>query len=640
MSAIHKLLVISCILFSIRVSSYAKDAPKYPVSAISDELLKNANAVVRQHNTTIEILSSSKLKGTCTYAITILKEGAIGESQLSLPYNKINGVSGIDGTIYDASGAKVKKIKIDDIKDMSAIDNSTLYSDERLKYIDPQYYAYPFTIEYSYSFDYGSLFYLPSWNAFYGYNISVAETNFSVAVPNSYVLRYYEINTKEKTEQQDGGKTIRYSWKAENIKAINSEPFSPFISELYPTVKLAPSEFEMDGIKGSLLSWNDLGIFMNKLIAGRERLPESTVSEIKSMTKGLSDEKEIIRKVYEYGQKKNRYISVQEGIGGWQPFDAETVDRLSYGDCKALSNYTLALLKAAGIDAHYTRIYAGDTPYSAPADFPMNQFNHVVLCVPCTNDTVWLECTNPHAPCGYIGSFTDDRYAFIVTENGGKYIKTPSYSVEQNREWTTAAIQIKEQGALHLTASTSSQGTNYEDVYSLLYQDEKDRRKRIINSIHIPNFNLVDYSLSDNRNAEPLFIKKFEVEATNYWTQMGDKIILKLNLLNALESVPPTIRNRQSPVVISRNYSECDTLIYQMPENMQVAALPEKTVINSEYGNYSGEAKAEGNKVIYYRYFQINKGSYPKENYESFREFLEKIATADMAKAMLKKKEI
>ncbi len=37
-------------------------------------------------------------------------------------------------------------------------------------------------------------------------------------------------------------------------------------------------------------------------------------------------------------QGKTHYISIQVGIGGYQPFLASDVDRLNYGDCKALVN--------------------------------------------------------------------------------------------------------------------------------------------------------------------------------------------------------------------------------------------------------------------------------------------------------------
>ncbi|MBI9060786.1 MAG: DUF3857 domain-containing protein [Marinilabiliaceae bacterium] len=636
MLQVYKLLFLLSILGLSSLYLEAKDAPHYAVDKIPAELKKNANAVIRSEELSFEVLSSSKGKLSTRYAVTILKEGAVNLSVLRLTYDKLKKVSNIEGTIYDAQGKRVKKIKNDEIKDFSAISGATLFSDNRVKYIDPEYYNYPFTIEYAYSTDYNTLFFMPSWSAYNGYNVSVEKSSFSVTCPSSYKLRYRESHVKANIEDNSTTEnTMTYQWNIENFKALASEPMSPYIIELVPNVDLAASSFEMDGIKGSLESWKDIGLFMNQLIKDRDQLPQQTIEEVQALVEGIEDKKEVIAKIYQYSQNKNRYISIQEGVGGWQPFPAETVDRLSYGDCKALSNYTKALLKTVGIKSHYTRILAGSRTYSAPKDFSMNFFNHVILCVPCEKDTVWLECTSSHAPCGYMGDFTDDRYALVVTENGGEYIKTPMFSAEENRQAINSTVQINADNGLLVNAEIKYTGAQYGDEYYQMYRDEKDRRKSIISSIDIANFNLINYDLIDNRESTPVFTKKLELEATNYCTKMGDKTLLKLNVFNASDYVPRFVRNRKNPVYIQRNYSECDTIRFEIPENLKVEALPKAIDLETEYGHYRCKAELADDQIIYYRYFQINKGEYPKEAYEPFREFIEQVSTSDNAKTML-----
>ncbi len=628
----YLLLLLFC--FSLGSIAMAKDVPQYAVDKIPAELLKNANAVIRTNNVVFEVFSSTKGKETNSYVVTILKEGAIDMSVLSLSYDKLFGISNIEGAIYDANGERVRKIKNDEIKDYSAINGSTLFTDNRIKYIDPEYYTYPFTIEYSYTKEYNTLFFMPQWMGFEGYNVSIEQSSLTAISPSDYKLRILESKIESTDSRTEDGKN-KYYWEVNNVKALTSEPFTPFAEDIFPSVKIAPTEFELDGINGSLNTWNDIGVFMGKLIKDLDELPIETQQEIQQLVKSTESKEEKIKTIYKYSQDKNRYISIQEGVGGWQPFPAETVDRLSYGDCKALSNYTKALLKSIGIESYYSRIYAGSTPYSAPKDFSMNAFNHVILCVPCDKDTIWLECTSSQSPAGYMGSFTDDRYALIVKENGGEFVKTPAYTAEENRQTTTSTIVFKDNLLLDINAQIKYFGANYDDVSHLLVRDEKDRRKSIINNIAIPNFKLLDYQLTVNKCRKPSLTKDLQLEASNYCTQMGSRTILKLNLFNALNSVPQYARKRNNPVYIRRNYSESDTIKYQIPEGLEIEALPEKTTISSKYGEYQSFAEQKDGHIIYHRYFQVNKGTYPKEEFNDFREFLEKVSVSDNAKTVL-----
>src|SRR5690606_28616627 len=151
-----------------------------------------------------------------------------------------------------------------------------------------------------------------------------------------------------------------------------------------PTVLAGPVDFDYGGYPGRMDTWENFGKWQWSVNAGRDKLPDATIAKVKSMTEGKS-EYEKIKILYEFLQNKTRYVSIQVGIGGLQPFEARVVDQMGYGDCKALSNYMVALLKEVGITGYYTTIMARQDAGEVFTDFSNDQSNHIIVAVPHKN---------------------------------------------------------------------------------------------------------------------------------------------------------------------------------------------------------------------------------------------------------------
>lgn len=617
----------------------AKDNLKYPISDLPKEMLGNAHAVVRKSNITYELESLTKATETTIYAVTIFKESALEKSIFSEMYDKFMKISEIELFIYDQHGKRVRKIKQDDIQDFSAISGSSIYDDTRIKYIDPKYTTYPFTVEYSFKRKYNSTLHFPFWTPFDGYNTSVEQSTFNVIVPKSYQFRYKNINLINDASVKTVNEKTYYQWSFKNYRAIKMEPLSPPFELWAPIVITSPSQFSIDGYTGNHQTWTEAGQFYNKLIIGKDNIPQTTIEHVRSLFSDDMSDYEKISCIHKYAQKKNRYISIQDGIGGLQPFDAETVDRLSYGDCKALTNYTMSLLNQFGFKSYYTLVNATNSTNVNP-DFAKDYFNHVFLCVPLKNDTMWIECTNAHSPCGFIGDFTDDRYVLIVDDKNSKLVKTPAYKPHENAQQLKGNVNIDAYGNAHINYKVTYTGAQYPSEFNLTLLDEDDRKKRIIKSIDVPQFKLNDYKIDVIFERKPRLVKSLDLTVSEYCNKIGERWLIKLNTINNQSFIPPYSRGRKTPLFLQRNYSECDTINISIPEGIIVESVPEKKEFSSEFGQYKCQVEVQDNTINYYRYLEIRKGTYPKEKYNEFRDFLEKIAKADDANAVIKQKEI
>ncbi|HET7818011.1 MAG TPA: DUF3857 domain-containing protein [Bacteroidia bacterium] len=611
---------------------------KYKVSDIPPSLFKHAKAIIRNNETVFEIFSASHAIKKVQYAITIVNINGIDQSVFREYYNSFSRIKRIDASIYDDKGELIRKINNSSIQDYSAVNGFSLYEDSRIKYFDPQYKVFPFTIEYSFEVEYSGLLNYPNYYLYEDYNISTQRAIFSVIAPHKSMIRYYEKNIDSSLQISNTQDHVKYSWQFSNREALSEEPFSTSVDSYTPVVYIAPTDFELNGIKGNSESWKNIGLWSFNLNNGKDILDVETQNKIKNLVKNATNDMERIKILYEYLQNKTRYVSTQIGIGGWQPIDAQTVDGVSYGDCKALTNYMQAMLNVVGIKSHYTLVLAGrDAPNIIPS-FPSPRFNHAFLCVPEKNDTLWLECTSQHQPFAAMGTFTDDRDVLIVTRDGGKLVHTKSYTQNENNQVRNIIINIDSTGNGQVDAKTVYKGKFYDDFSYILRMDDKDKKKQVIDHLYIPNFQLINFKYIEDKSKLPSITEELDLEVNNYVTTLGDKMLLNLNIMTKIIPLPQQTSKRISPIFIRRACTQVDTIIYKLPKGYTFNSKLEPKLIRSAFGEYEAKLISSETEIKYIRLFKMNKGTYPVSSYGDFVTFIDAVSQADESRIVLKRK--
>jgi len=631
-----KKISLCIVLLAIYALLPAKEL-KYPVSEIPAGLKENAHTVFRLYQQEIDIKSTKSVLVSVTDVRTILNKNGERNCYFKESYDSMNKISNLKGKVYDETGKQIRSLGFEDIVDRSGISGYSMYEDNRIKTIDPKCLTYPFTVEYSYQIDMKQTFQFPCWSHEIE-NVSYENSIFIVKAPIGYSFRYKEYNLSKgvvKTTQEN--KDI-YTWTLNNLKARIEEPFSSITTWNFPMVVLAPNNFEFGDTKGSCESWKGIGIWQSSLLENKDKLPETTIAKIKELTASCKNDFEKIKKVYEFIQQKTRYVYIKIGIGGWQPFDASIVDKYSYGDCKALSNYVKTLLSVVGVKSYYTLVRAEKGSVNIDESFPSIQFNHAIVCVPMIKDTLWLECTNQRMPCGFNGDFTDDRQVLLVDGEKSRMVHTRIYPVSENCINRRSTVNLTDETTGNAEVKTIYNGLCYDNILPIYYADEADKKKIVTQRIELPSFTLNNFKYKENRSQHPSFEEGLNITVNNYMHKMGNDIaLLPLNFMNKLTSIPEKVRNRKTEMCIRRPYMENDTVVYTITNGYKVTAIPEKTEIAGKFGNYTSKSTLVNNSITYIRHFELTKGVYPAEAYADFRDFLEQISTADEAVASLKK---
>lgn len=635
-----KYLFILALLIGHAGTMRAKDNIQlfYPASAISQTIKKDAWAVCRDYKHEFELTDLGKATERVHVVITILNENGDQFGKIMLPYDRSKKIKSITGRIYNELGLPMDKLKEAAIQDINYTSAGTIYDDYRIKMANFKINSYPYTIEYNYEVEYNGMIGYPSWQPVDEYRMSLEKSSFQVTYPDKLGLRIREINMPKGNmkEINENGRHIK-TWELDSIAAWREEPYAPELRTQTSRVILAPTDFTYDGSVGNMNSWEMFGKWIASLNNGRDQLPLARQSEIRNLVGEVKDTLQAVNSLYQYMQKRTRYVGIQLGLGGFQPFPAETTDRLGYGDCKALSLYMKAILNCAGIPSYYVLAGANSNKGITMTDFPtVSQNNHAILCVPLKKDTLWLECTSQTSPCGYLGRFIEGRKVLMIKPEGGKLTTTPLLQSDQNFQLRHAKVEIKTDGTMQADVKTRHTGYQYDNVSSLFEMSKEDQEKALLDDMSIAGAVLNSFAYEVKKTRIPQAVETINFSSPKYTTKTGTRLFIPMNILNQRKSAPDKVENRKMPVEQEYSYHDIDSIVFQLPKGYQVETTPKGKTLSTEYGEYKSSVTVENGQAVYFREIKVKRGTWPKENYPSLIDFYTAVVSADKAKLVLK----
>ncbi len=624
-----------CLAF-LFCSAFVFSQEKYSILSLPQELTEYSNSVLIDELVEIDVTSINKMKEKNHRVVAVLNKHGDNDVRLYEYYDANSRVKNIEAKVYNAFGKEIDHFKKKDFIDVSRTGNN-MYADSRVIYLNYTPTTYPYIVVFTSETETGDTAFLSPWYPLNGYAESVQKSKL--------IIKYDPANKPKYKPSNLEGHDVTISdtpeeliFTASNLSAIRYEEHSPSFSKIFPVVYVALDNFKLKETIGSGKDWNQFGAWMNKsLLQDVSALPEATIAKVKSLVANETTNEAKARKIYQFVQDKVRYISIQIGIGGWKPMLASDVDKLSYGDCKALTNYTKALLDAVGVPSYYTVVYGNEVEWDIMEDFTSLQGNHVILGVP-DNDTItWLECTSQDTPYGYIGDFTDDRDVLIITPEGGKIAHTKVYETHENNRENNTQVKIDRQGTIIADFKSVSKGLQYDNKYTLPKKKQEE-----IDSYYKEKWGYINgFSIEDvqfiNDKENIAFTEKLSLKIPKYANPVGDDFLFCANIFSQNKYIPPRIETRKQNLYIDYGFVNNDTVKVEIPENFSVDGLPEDTVLETKFGKYRiGFSINDENELLYTRNIQINKGEYPASEYENYRDFLRTIARLDKTKVLLK----
>ena len=127
----------------------------------------------------------------------------------------------------------------------------------------------------------------------------------------------------------------------------------------------------------------------------------------------------------------------------------------------------------------------------------------------------------------------------------------------------------------------------------------------------------------------PQITELIKLKAADYAANENGKLLFLVNATNRTNQRLRESRNRQTPLDISRGFTDNIKITYTVPAGYK----PDHQLLNIDlhknFGNYRAIVTFNGNQLTYTRKLQLLDGTYSKDDYNELVNFYESIYDAD-----------
>ncbi|RYF68001.1 MAG: hypothetical protein EOO39_20205 [Cytophagaceae bacterium] len=231
----------------------------------------------------------------------------------------------------------------------------------------------------------------------------------------------------------------------------------------------------------------------------------------------------------------------------------------------------------------------------------------------------------------------------LVTPEGGKLVRTPSYSPDNNRQQRSISVILAADGSASANIRTNYTGLQQEPYRSVLHSLTNDQQREwLTKHLNLPSFDLHAFSFAEKRARIPAVTETMTLSTRRWTSPSGSRLFLPLNLISPTSAAPVLTKSRRLPLVMTAayDYEDTDTVTYVLPDGYSPEFLVQPQVIEAKFGSYSANVTVSGKQLVYTRRLRMHRGNYPAEAYTEYADFRKKVAKADRGQLVLIKKEL
>ena len=418
-----------------------------------------------------------------------------------------------------------------------------------------------------------------------------------------------------------------YIWQKDNIPKTEEETMMPGPSEILPYLKVS-----------TFKTWEDIGQWYWGLIKDQFTITNDVKKKVGELTKDKTTNLEKVKAIYNFVVSDVRYLGLEFGIYGYKPHLANDVLKVRYGDCKDKATLIITMLKELGIPAEIVLIRTRDSG-EIDVELPsLGLFNHAIAYIPDVDGKpIYLDGTAEFNAFDELPSDDQNVKVFTVYDSKGTFRDVPLFRADANTCSSFTNLNIDLTGKATGKRSLDYSG-NYAPTIRYTYLNKakaNDTIERWLNYLYpgskVTNINMPDFKDLDTKTA---FDYEFEIPKIANIAQ--NKMRLKTVFMpNRFTQTYAKLAERKHDLILDYPRKIVQSVTYNLPDGMKFISVPENSEIKTSFGEFKitfikNEKSLKIDEEVRINVVRVNKNDYP-----SFRKFLNEIDTKEESDIVL-----
>lgn len=458
------------------------------------------------------------------------------------------------------------------------------------------------------------------------------DVRYEILAPKSFHFNYRTQNIDVKPVISETADGTLYTWAAHDIPEVSFEYGMPTLDDVGSVLFVS-----------SLDGWENLVEWYRDIAETKTRGSYEITEQVQQLLDGkehASDE-EKMRAVYDFITENIRYSSIEFRQGAYVPQKARDVLVNRIGDCKDMATLCIAMLREAGLTAHFVLVNTRDEGSNRNA-LPAVVFNHCIVAVETSAGLKYLDLTANNYPIGSIPQSDIDAFALVIKPGVTGPTRLPGGGIPRTMT-VRMNLALDAQNGLVGTCATVGTGTAAAAIRDYFRdQPKREQEKQLLESLshRYAGSGLGDLTFENLENLAPSASYAYHFDVENYLAEAGSFKILKMPWNHPAEAEEAlSYEKRQFPYeYFPLDDTITEEITMEMPPGYEPIELPAPKRLASRVAEYTLSYTYAGRKLVARRSYIAKLNVVETDEYAEFKAFHNQVVKEDARLILLKRK--